>query len=172
MKTGFQLLVMGEDADPTSIRRGSDIFRRLLGEVKAAMSRQGFRVVDEEMLAVAGGWRLRDRMSKTELIEVSRMANAAGDSRFNHRVMVLFSIHAYQRSAGFATEVQTRVDGEIYDAKTYQFIGQFSLPTDTYPAPAECNELCIAETVGNRASEIAMRLGDTLGKKLAFLGER
>lgn len=167
--TGIPVLVMGEDADPKTISRGSNIFKRVLGELKANMGRHGFRMVDEEMLAVAGRWKIQERRPKTELIDVSRLANAAGDSRFNHRAMVLFSIFANKRAPGHATEIQTRIEGEIYDAKTYQFIDRFELPTATYPAPAECNEVCISETVGNKASEIAMSLGDILGKKLAFL---
>ena len=167
--TGIPVLVMGEDADPRTISRGSNIFKRVLGEMKANMGRHGFRMVDEEMLAVAGRWKIQERRPKTELIDVSRMANAAGDSRFNHRAMVLFSIFADKLALGHVTEVHTRIEGEIYDAKTYQFIDRFELPTATYPAPAECNEVCISETVGNKAVEITMSLGDILGKKLAFL---
>ncbi|MBF0419476.1 MAG: hypothetical protein HQL78_04855 [Magnetococcales bacterium] len=167
--TGIPVLVMGEDADPKTISRSSNIFKRVLGELKANMGRQGFRMVDEEMLAVAGRWKIQERRPKTELIDVSRLANAAGDSRFNHRAMVLFSVFASKRNQGYANEIQTRIEGEIYDAKTYQFIDRFELPTAVYPGPAECNDVCISETVGNKASEIAMSLGDILGKKLAFL---
>ena len=35
------------------------------------------------------------------------------------------------------------------------FLGAFELPRAFYPAPADCNERCIVEVVGDKARDIA-----------------
>lgn len=167
--TGIRVLVMGEDSDPRSVSRSSDIFKRVLAELKGSMQRHGFRMVDEEMIAVDLGWRITDRRPKTELIQAAQLANASGTAANSVRALTLFSIHAFRQDVGFANKVQTRIDGEMYDAMTNQFLGTFELPRAQYPAPADCNAACISEVVGDHAREIATSLGDILGKKLAHL---
>ena len=58
---GIPVIIMGEDSDKRSIPRDSDIFRRVLNELKSQMSRYNFYVIDEEMLAVEFGWKMRKR---------------------------------------------------------------------------------------------------------------
>ncbi len=50
--TNIRVLVMGEDSDPTSVKRSSDIYKRVLAEMKGSMMRYDFKMVDEEMAAV------------------------------------------------------------------------------------------------------------------------
>ena len=40
--TNIPVLVMGEDEDPNSVKRSSDIFKRVNAELKGAMQRHGF----------------------------------------------------------------------------------------------------------------------------------
>ncbi len=167
--TNIRVLVMGEDSDPRSVIRTSDIFKRVLAELKGSVQRHGFRMVDEEMIAVDLGWRITTRRPKTELIQAAKLANASGTAANHVRAMMTFSIHAFKQDAGFANVVQTRIDGEIYDVMTNQFLGTFELPRAKYSAPADCNAACISEVVGDKAREIATSLGDVLGKKLAHL---
>ncbi|GAB0057904.1 hypothetical protein SIID45300_02238 [Candidatus Magnetaquicoccaceae bacterium FCR-1] len=167
--SSIPVLVMGEDGNKDTISRDSNIFRRVLGELKTSMARHGFRMLDEEMLAVDLNWQITARRPKTELIQASKLANAKGDSRYNHRAMVLFSIFASKKELNAATELHTRIEGEIYDALTRQFVGRFEFPNAVYPAAKDCNEVCINNTVGDKSREIAMNLGDVLGKMLAFL---
>ncbi len=167
--TGLRVLVMGEDSDPRSVIRTSDIFKRVLAELKNGMQYHGFRMVDEEMLAVDLGWRITTRRPKTELIQAAKLAVQHGTAATNVRAIVIFSIHAFKQNLGFTNKVNTRIDGEIYDVQTNQFLGAFELPRSQYPAPADCNAACITEVVGEKAREIATSLGDVLGKKLAHL---
>lgn len=167
--TGIRVLVMGEDSDPRSVIRSSDIFKRVLAELKGSMQRQGFRMVDEEMIAVTLGWRITTRRPKTELIQAGQMANASGTAANSVRALATFSIHAFKEDLGFTNKVSTRIDGEMYDVLTNQFLGTFELPRAQYPAPADCNDACISEVVGDKAREIATSLGEILGKKLAYL---
>ena len=166
--TNIPVLVMGEDSDPTTVKRSSDIFKRVLAELKGSMQRYNYRMVDEEHVAVELGFTIRERRPKTELIQMAQMFNQSGKARNRVRAWVLFRIHASAKKLSFATQVFTRIDGEIYDAVTNQFLDTFEIPQQKYPAPADCldNKLCITEVVGAKAREIATDLGDILAKKL------
>ena len=166
--TNIPVLVMSEDEDPNSVKRSSDIFKRVIAELKGAMQRHGFRMIDEESVAVDLGWKVRDRRKKTELIETVKLMNRSGKASHRVRAWVLFRIHAQAEELGFSTKVQTRIDGEIYDAASNQFLDTFEMPRETYPAPADCldSAVCITEVVGDRAREIAAGLGEVLALKL------
>ena len=166
--TNIPVLVMSEDEDPTTVKRSSDIFKRVIAELRGAMQRHGFRMVDEESVAVDLGWTVRDRRPKTELIETVKLMNKSRNASHRVRAWILFRIHAQAKQLDFSTKVQTRIDGEIYDATSNQFLDTFEMPREIYPAPADCLEsaLCISEVVGDRAREIAAGLGEVLALKL------
>ena len=166
--TNIPVLVMSEDEDPTTVKRSSDIFKRVIAELRGAMQRHGFRMIDEESVAVDLGWTVRDRRPKTELIETVKLMNQSRNASHRVRAWVLFRIHAQAKQLDFSTKVQTRIDGELYDAASNQFLDTFEMPRETYPAPADCLEsaLCITEVVGDRAREIAAGLGEVLALKL------
>lgn len=168
-QTKIPVLVMGEDSDPTSVKRSSDIYKRVLAGLKESMSRYGFRMMDEEFMAVDLGWRITERRPKTELIEAAKLANAAARANTRSRAMVLFRIHATVKDLSFSNKVTTRIDGEIYDTVSNNFLGSFELAPQAYPAPADCNSLCISEVVGGKARNIAEDLGNVLAKKLDYL---
>ena len=163
------VLVVGEDEDKTTVKRSSDIFKRVLAELKHGMKRTGFRMVDEEAVAVDLGWKIKDRRPKTELLEVAKLMTKSGKASHRVRAMVLFRIHAAAKSLGSLTKVQTRIDGEIYDIVSNEFIDTFEMPRQEYPAPADCldSKVCITEVVGDKAREIAGSLGVVLARKLA-----
>ena len=163
------VLVVGEDEDRTTVKRSSDLFKRVLAELKHAMKRTGFRMVDEEAVAADLGWKIKDRRPKRELIEVAKLMTKSGKASHRVRAMVLFRIHATAESVGGAAKVRIRLDGEIYDVVSNEFIDTFEMPRREYPAPADCLEskVCITEIVGDRAREIAGSLGVVLARKLA-----
>lgn len=165
------VIVMGEDSDPASVKRSSDIFKRVLAAMKGSMQRYGFRMVDEEFMAVDLGWKITDRRPKVELIEAAKLANNAGQGNLRSRAMVLFRIHATSKDLDFANKVTTRIDGEIYDIASNSFLDTFEIAPAAYSAPADCNSVCISEVVGGKAREIAQNLGDVLAKKLSYLHE-
>ena len=166
--TNIPVLVMSEDEDPATVPRSSDIFKRVIAELRGAMQRHGFRMIDEESVAVDLGWEVHDRRPKTELIETVKLMNKSRRASHQVRAWVLFRIHAQARDLGFSTRVDTRIDGEIYDAISNQFLDTFDMPRETYPAPADCLEsaICISEVVGDQAREIAAGLGEVLALKL------
>ena len=161
---GIPIMILGEDSDPSSIPRSSDIFRRVINELKQQMSRYNFYVIDEEMMAAEFGWKVRDRRPKTELIQVVDMANKSGNMSYQIRAMVHFKIRAKAKDLGFAKKAFVRIAGEVYDAEARRFIGSIDVPKMEFPITSE-----LIEDVGEHARDIAAGVGDALRKKLAFV---
>ncbi len=166
--TNIPVLVVSEDEDPTTVKRSSDIFKRVIAELQGAMQRHGFRMIDEESVAVDLGWEISDRRSKRDLIQAIKLMSKSNKASHQVRAWVLFRIHAQAKQLSFSTKVQTRIDGEIYDAASNTLLDTFEMPREEYPAPKDCLEssLCISEVVGDRAREIAGGLGGVLARKL------
>ena len=174
--TNIPVLVASEDENPDTVKRSSNIFKRVIAELQESMQRHGFQMIDEESVAADLGWTIGDRRPKRELIERIKLMPKSGKASHQVRAWVLFRIFAQAKKLSFATKVRTRIEGEIYDAESNRFIGSFEWPDTAagqgseieYPAPHDCleNRLCISEVVGDRAREIAGSLGDTLAKKL------
>ncbi len=167
--TDIPVIVMGEDSDPMSVARTSDIFRRVISQIQEQMSRYDFYVIDEEILAVELGWQVRARRPKTELMQVVQMANQSRDPRLQARAMIVFKIRAAAQNVGFATKAMVRITGDIYDYQARRFIGSWEAPRMEFPAPANCAGMCIQEVVGDHARDVAGQVGDVLRKKLAYL---
>jgi hypothetical protein len=165
--TDIQVLVLGEDSDKRSVRRSSDIFRRVMAQMQEQMSRYNYHVVDEDMIAAALDWKFSDRRPKQELIEVAKLANQARDPRVYSRALVIFKIRASAKSVGYATKAQVRIAGEVYDLESNRFLGAWEAPRMTFPAPKDCSSICIQEVVGDNARDIASSVSDVLRKKLA-----
>jgi len=169
--SAIPVLVAGEDEDPASVKRSSDIFKRVLAELKAGMLQYGFRVVDEEAVAAQLDWKVRDRRPKTELIQAAKLMSESGQANTRVRALVLFRIHAATLDKGYKTMVMTRIGGEIYDTVTNAFLGTYELPRAEYDAPAGCGRdvVCVSEVVGEKARSIATTLGLVLAEKLDHL---
>ncbi len=167
--TDIPILVMGEDSDPLSVKRTSDIFRRVILAIQEQMSRYDFYVVDEYIIATELGWQVRERRPISELMQVVQLTNQASDPRLQVRAMVTFKIRAAAMDVGFAKKAMVRISGEIYDYEARRFIGAWEAPRLQFPAPAGCTGFCIQEVVGDKARDIAATVGDVLRKKLAYL---
>ena len=165
----IRVIVMGEDEDPNSVSRRSDIYTRVIAELQESMFRSGFQLVDEDMLAADLGWRVRERLSKVELIEQVNLANGEGRGNLYSRALFLFRIHATKEDLSYATRIRVRISGELYDIESNSFLGTFELPRVVASAPADCSTVCLNETVGDKAREIAAGLGDVMARKLAYL---
>ena len=161
---GIPVIILGEDSDRKSIPRSSDIFRRVINQLKEQMSRYNFYVIDEEMLAVELGFQIRERRPKTELIQVVDLANKSDNMAYHSKAMVTFKIRALQKDVGFAKVAFVRIAGEIYDSQARRFIGSYEVPKMSFPITTD-----LEEDVGDKAKEIAASLGDVIRKKLAFV---
>ena len=161
------ILVAAEDEDPTTVRRGSDIYKRTIAELKSPLRRQGFAVIDEEAVAVDQRWEIRDRRPKTELIGVAKAMARSETASHRVRALVLFRIHAAHEILGGRGQIYARLDGEIIDIVGNRDVDYFQLPRWEFNAPAKCDKLCLSEIVGDHASKMGGALGTTLSKQLA-----
>jgi hypothetical protein len=164
--TNVPVLVMLEDADTRSVVRTSSIAKRVLAELKRSMQDEGFRMVDEEWLAGDLGWKINVRRPKSELIQAITLANSSPNAAHHVRAQALFSIYAIREELSFANRIQVRIEGEVYDAVSRQSVGAWEAPRQSFPAPADCNEVCLSEIVGDHAREIATSVGEVLAKQL------
>ena len=162
------VLVVAEDQDPATVIRSSDIHRRVVAELKGALQRHGFRVIDEESVAVDLGWIMLDRRSKTELLQAIKLMARSHDASHQVRAWVLYRIHVQATQLRFSTRIRIRIAGEIHDAASNQFLDGFEMPRHDYPAPVTCLQQppCLIEAVGDQAREIAASLGAIVAVKL------
>ena len=170
------VLVAAEDENKNSVKRSSEIFKRVIGALQEGMYRTGFRVVDEESVAVDLGWRVSDRRPKMELLEIAKDMNKSGNASHQVRALFLFRVFAVAepRGDGSRSRVRVRINGEVYDVVGNNKVGDFEIAQRQYPAPADCLKpeqrgLCITEVVGERARELAADLGVVMATKLEHL---
>ena len=170
------VLVAAEDENKRSVKRSSEIYRRVIGALQEGVYRTGFRVVDEESVAVDLGWKIRDRLPKIELISLAKDMNKSAKATHQVRALFLFRVFAVAREkgGGSRSEVQVRINGEMYDIVGNNKVGDFEIAERQYPAPADCLKpeqqgLCITEVVGKHAREVAADLGVVMATKLEHL---
>ncbi len=168
--TNIPVLVVIEDEDKNSVVRSSDMFKRVVAELRIAMQFRGFQMLDEESLfADFGIVHIPDRRKKAELVSDIKSIILSDEARHQIRAWVLFRVHAaaVKPRQGLTQRVHTRLDGEVYDARTNLFLDGFEeiVQTTTNPKCA-ATKLCIEEHVGEHARELAMALGNVLAKKL------
>ena len=163
------VLVVGEDHPETTVKLGTDIYKRVIGELRDKMKRRGFRVLDEESVMVDLGGEIQSRRTSQELKKIAKQFNSSKQANHRVRVVVLFRIHAatHKPIGGAFTNATTRLDGEIIDIVDNEHGGYLDSDREEYVLPRDCNNLCVAEHVGDRANEISANLGTQLGKKLS-----
>ena len=170
------VLVAAEDENDKSVKRSSEIFKRVIGALQEGMYRTGFRVVDEESVAVDRGWKISDRRPKTELLDIAKTMNRTGQATHQVRALFLFRVFAvaYEKGGGSRSEVRVRINGELYDIVGNNKVGDFEIADRKYDGPANCLKpehkgLCITEVVGKHARELAADLGVVMATKLEHL---
>jgi len=96
------ILVMGEDADPDTIPRNNQVFKRVLDALANEMNDEGFDVYDET--AVTSGDLAQDRIRRTdgEIIDIARSIK-----RPPIDVAVIYSIYAQSEARGHTNKLHT-----------------------------------------------------------------
>ena len=159
------VMVIGEDEDPRTIRRSDEIFRNVISELKAVMSRHGFRVIDEAAVSVDLKWEIRDRRPKKDLIDLAKMLNRSGDVTHAVRALVPLTIRVEVRALHAYTRLRIRMNADIYDIISNQFIDGFE--TDrTFATLPDCpgEPGCIARVAGRHGREVAAIVGAKLAR--------
>lgn len=170
-QTRLNMVMMGEDADPSSVPRTNRIFARVQLEIMEQLNTRGHQVYDETAVSMAVTQPGRVRRMDAELIEVARAV-----SRPPLDVMTIFQIYASVRTSPVSDvrRLDVRVMGRMLNVRTGQSIGSFEVVgQDLPPLPPGCasSQDCILEHVGNEAKPIGAEVAAALADKLtAFLG--
>jgi hypothetical protein len=166
---GMPIIVMAEDSDPHSVKRSSDVHRRVMTEMQRQFADYDWYVIDESAVAAKMGWSFKDRRPKEELIQVVDLACTSKDATLCPRALVVFKIRAMGKDYGFGTKAQVRLNGDIYDVSSNKYLGGWEPMNMEFAAPRQCDGVCIEEIVGDHARDIAASLGNVLSEKLAHL---
>jgi hypothetical protein len=165
----LNVVMMGEDADTSSVPRTNRVFTRVQQEIMEQMNVRGLQVYDEVAvsLEITNPGRIRRR--DAELIDVARTV-----SRPPLDVLVVFQIFASGNKSPVSdiVKLNIRVAGRMLNVRTGQSLGSFEvIGQNLPPIPPGCNYDCVLEHVGNEAKPIAGEVSTALFDKLSsFIG--
>ena len=171
---GTRVVVSGEDSNRHSVTRDMEIYKSVIAELQESLSRAGFDVIDEDLLAVEAGFKIANRRPKTELIQTLKVANEDGNVKIRSRLAVIFSIIPQVKKLSMANRIESiRIRGDIYDLASLKKLSGFKVKS-TYKKvlPPDCDFLCVSEAIIEVADDLAMDLGDTLVQKLEIAAEK
>jgi hypothetical protein len=174
VNTNIPVLVVAEDQDTGSVNHCHGVHKRVVGELRGSMQRDGFRMLDEESIRATLGWAETctpqfgdgDRRSKQAAIEDIKRMMSSKRADVPVRAWVLYRIHAQKIPFDSGYDARVRINGEIYDAASNAFLDNFQAERMRFPLPDNCNRVCIYEIVGDNASNIAANMGAVLSRKL------
>lgn len=168
-RQALPIMVMAEDSDPGSIKRSSEIHRRVMTEIQYQFTTYNWQVIDENTVAANVGWLIKDRRPKEALVQVVELTCGRKDKSLCPRALVTFKIRAMAKDIGFDTKAQVRINGDIYDVDANQYLSSWTPMRMEFPAPRQCSGACIEKIVSDHAPDIATGLGAVLAEKLAYL---
>ena len=163
--TEAQLLLVIEDEDPSTVLRSSDIAKRVVEGMGESLSRHGYRVVDDEMLAAHYALTIPSRTSAVAVIrrlKQSPLSTVPALVMIESRAMVIATEDDEEERV-----VRLSLRGEMYDLPGGRFMDSFETTVETVTS-LRCAEdkLCIEEHVGEHARKVATDLGNVLSRKL------
>ena len=169
-RAATNVVVSGEDSDKNAVVRSSEIYQTVISQIKESLMRSGYSVIDEDMLAVSAGFRVKDRRPKTELIETLKVANESGEPKLRSRLAVIFAIFPQIKRLSMADRIESvRIRGDIYDMESLRSLSSFKINSKFKKVLSpNCDEYCISEALVGVSDDLAMELGDTLTQKLSI----
>ncbi len=155
-----RVLIVGEDADPDTVRRDTRVFKRVLNGIANTMINQGFDVKDETALTHETHAQGRTRRNDMELIEIAK------DTGID--VLCIFSIYPNAHSRPTSLKVTTRIEGRLLSVNDGSRLGNFEHEPQREQIVAKpYNRDDIIESVGKIAKIIGEEVGDYLASRLS-----
>lgn len=159
------IVVIGVDSDPGSVRHDSRIFTRAAAALADQLHEAGFDVFDAAGLLpkIAGRARRTDR----DIVSAARAMK-----RPPLDIVVIFAVYADAREREYGTWIGARVAGRMLNVRTGQLLGSFEVASPRpRRAPAACARPCLLEIVGREAKILARDMGAALAEKLIWVSE-
>ncbi|MBB35224.1 MAG: hypothetical protein CME88_07305 [Hirschia sp.] len=163
---GVRVLVAADDSNKNSIVRSSDVYHRLQIPLNEEMKRFGYTAIFPDAMMAELEWKSPDRADKQQTIGMVKQACQDANSRTCPRVIVLVRTMASAEDLGYGTRAKVRMTGELIDAQTNAYLGGWEAPTLKFNAPANCNQICLEDVVGENSRKVALNLSDTLRRML------
>ncbi len=161
------LLALGEDASPNSVPRGHPLFQRVAGALNEALIQRGFRVYDETAVTMKFTDQRRKRRDDAYLIDVARVVSEPPiDALLIFEVTVRAPVDPQspikerQPSLSIAARIIGVRDGRIFARSENK--PEIVLPRIAF----DCRGLCIADLVGDHASDIAKAMAAEMADTL------
>ena len=157
------IVVVGADSDPASVRHDSRIFTRAYTALSDQLHEAGFDVFDAvDLLPPAAD---RARRSDRDIIKAARTAK-----RPPLDIVVIFSAYTKARENDYGTWVGARVAGRMLNVRTNQLLATFELGSPKLRrAPSACARPCLIEVAGREAQILARDMGAALVEKLIWV---
>lgn len=164
----LNLLVMGEDGDPDSIRRHTPVFERVVPAIAGELRAKGFAIYDETAVTMDFYDLSRVNRSDAELISLARTVQLAPID-----AVTAFEIQATVEDSIYEgiKELRLRISGRVVNVQTGQSLGGYEVsyaPGDLPPLPLNCHRACLLGFVGDQAAQIAKDVGAELAVQLAY----
>jgi hypothetical protein len=163
------ILVLVDDGAKHAVRRSNGVVQEALHEVRDQLTRYGYAVKTEEMIAATFDWDLSGRRDTTDLLRMTYSAMDSGHPEFKVRAVVILSLLGMTKDRGFATELKLTLSGNVYDAVAQRHISKFGPYTESFTGPAECGPLCVQDVGRPLANKVAAMAGDEARRELAEL---
>ncbi len=160
------IMVLVDDEDPDSVPASNNINRRVMFELRKQMMPE-FEVLDNAaVLAELGGWKLDDRLSRSQKIAFAKAACKDGDATTCPRFLVFVNTRANVESRSFGSVAMARLEGDVVDVFNNKSLGNFDPVKEEFTGPLPCNDFCRDEVIGEHAHIISTELGAILKIKL------
>jgi hypothetical protein len=167
--TDVPVLVLVDDGASHAVKRSNGVVQEALHEIRDQLTRYGYAVKTEEMIAATLDWDLSDRRDTTDLLRMAYSAMDSGHPEFKVRAVVIFSVLGMTKDRGFATELKLTLSGNVYDAVAQRHVSKFGPYTKSITGPAECGPLCVQDVGRPLANQVAAMAGDEARRELAEL---
>ena len=162
------ILIMGEDFDKDSIRRGSQAFNRTLNAIATEMQDAGYKVFDESAISLDDFKQGRKFRRHDELIDIAKSVTEAPID-----MVIIFSIFPQIEQRPHTTRVYASVTGRMVDVNNSRRLGNFTEETRQRRNVApDCGRDCLIRNFGSISEEFGREVGRVLTIKLETLAVR
>ena len=155
-----RVLIMGEDADPKTVPRDTDVFRQVLQAVTHTLSEKGFGITDEQLLPQTSRTQGRIQRNDTALIQAAKQTDID--------VLCIISVYPDVRSSSSDLKITARIEGRLLAVADGQSADQFQhRPTEAQPVPRPYNQQTLTQSMEKLSQVVGQAVGQMLASRLS-----
>ena len=169
--TDISIIVLSDDSDPISLAASTSVSKLISTKIKEQFHRYHYNVIPQEQLTADAdlGFNLNRRMDTATLLKVAMAAKSSGKSEYDIRAVVIYKVYPQLKNLDFGKQITVEIAGEVHDADSKRYLGDFGPVVRRFPAPADCDSECVSGVTRQKSVDIAMVVADEGRKKLAVL---